>query len=103
MNIVEFAIAFIVLIILPYVGLWKLFEKAKQPGWKAIIPIYNFYIMIKLSGRPAWWIILLFIPGIDVLVAIGITIDFIKSFGKFSIREQAAGILLQFIYLPKWG
>jgi len=37
------------------------------------------------------------------LVGISITIDFIKSFGKFTLREQAAGILLLFIYLPKWG
>ena len=103
MNIVEFALAFIVLIVLPFVGLWKLFEKAGKPGWLAIIPLYNAYVMIELSGRPVWWFLLLFIPGINFLVAIGITIDFIKSYGKFSLREQAAGILLEFIYLPKWG
>lgn len=103
MNVVEFVIAFIVLIILPCIGLWKLFEKAGQPGWKAIIPIYNLYVMLKLSGRPNWWVLLLFLPGINFLVAIGITIDFLKSYGKFSLREQAAGILLSFIYLPKWG
>jgi signal peptidase I len=102
-NIVEFAFAFIILIILPYVGLWKLFEKAGQPGWKAIIPLYNIYVMIKLSGRPGWWIILMLIPGINFLVVIGITIDFIKSYGKFRFRDQAAGVLLAFIYLPKWG
>jgi signal peptidase I len=102
-NIVEFVIAFIILIILPYVGLWKLFEKAGQAGWQAIIPIYNIYVMIKLSGRPLWWMILLIIPAINLLVLVGITIDFIKSFGKFSLREQAAGVLLAFIYLPKWG
>ncbi len=43
------------------------------------------------------------IPAINLLVLVGITIDFIKSFGKFSLREQAAGVLLAFIYLPKWG
>jgi signal peptidase I len=59
--------------------------------------------MIRLSGRPDWWILLVLIPILGFLIAIGITIDFIKSYGKFSMREQAAGILLQFIYLPKWG
>ena len=103
MNVVGFLLAFIILIIMPYVGLWKLFEKAGVAGWNAIIPIWNFYIMIKLSGRPAPWILWMFLPGINFLMVIGITIDFLKSYGKFSFREQAAGVLLQFIYLPKWG
>ena len=103
MNIAEFVIVFIILIILPFAGLWKLFEKAGKPGWEAIIPIYNWYVMIKLSGRPSWWIVLLFIPGINILIGIGITIDFVKSYGKFRLREQLAGVALEFIYLPKWG
>ena len=103
MNIVGFLLFFIVLVVLPYVGLYKLFQKAGRPGWEAVIPIYNFYVMIKLSGRPAWWIILLFIPLINVFICIGVTIDLLKSYGKFSLGEQAAGILLPFIYLPKWG
>jgi signal peptidase I len=102
-NIVEFVILFALFIVLPYAGLYKLFEKAGQAGWQAIIPIYNSYVMIKLSGKPTWWIILVFIPAINILVLIGITIDFLKSFGKFSLSEQAAGVLLPFIYLPKWG
>lgn len=92
-----------ILVILPYTGLWKLFQKANRPAWEAIIPLYNFYIMAKLSGRPAWWVILLLVPLINVFIIIGVNIDFMKSYGKFSLREQAAGILLPFIYLPKWG
>jgi signal peptidase I len=102
-NIVEFAIAFIILIILPFAGLYKLFEKAAQPGWQAIIPLYNIYVMIKLSGRPGWWIILMFIPGINLLIAIGLAVDFVKSYGKFKLTEQFAGVVLEFIYFPKWG
>ena len=43
------------------------------------------------------------IPGINFLITIGVTVDFLKSYGKFTLREQIAGILLEFIYLPKWG
>ena len=103
MNLVELIIVFVLFIVLPYVGLWKLFEKADQPGWQGVIPIFNIFVMIKLSGKPAWWIILALLPIINILFLIGITIDFLKSFGKFSLREQAAGIILPFIYLPKWG
>ena len=104
MNIILFLLLAIAFFILPYAGMWKLFEKAGEPGWKAIIPIYNTYIMIKLAGRPWWWLLLfLFLPIVNVLIAFGIIIDFVKSFGKFKLREHAAAILLPFIYLPKWG
>jgi signal peptidase I len=102
-NLIELIIVFVLFIVLPYIGLWKLFEKAGQPGWQGVVPILNVFVMIKLSGKPTWWIILALLPIINILFLIGITIDFLKSFGKFSLREQAAGVLLPFIYLPKWG
>lgn len=103
MNIAEFFIAFILLIILPYAGLWKLFEKAGTPGWNAIIPIWNFYLRTKLTGKAAWWVLFYLIPGLGILAWLGITIDFLKSFGKFSFRQQAAGVLFPFVYWIKWG
>jgi len=102
-NIAEALILFVLFIILPYAGLWKMFEKAKQPGWMGIIPLVNIFIMIKLSGRPSWWMLLVFLPVINVLILIGITIDFVKSFGKFKLSEQAGAVLLPFIFLYKWG
>lgn len=103
MNIVNFFLAFLLLIVLPYIGLWKLFEKAGLPGWYGIIPIWNFYQRIKLTGRPVWWLILYLIPGIGILFALGVQADLVKSYGKFSFRENAAGVFLPFIYLVKWG
>lgn len=40
------------------VGMWKLFEKAGQAGWKALIPFYNLFILLKIVGRPGWWLLL---------------------------------------------
>jgi signal peptidase I len=91
------------LIILCLAGYWNLFKKAGRPGWEALIPVYSSYIMLKLSDRPAWWLFWLFIPVFNVIVGIGIYMDFVKSYGKFTIRQQAAAILLPFIFLPKWG
>jgi len=102
-NVIEYLIAFALFIVLPYIGLWKLFEKAGRAGWEAIIPIYNVYVIIKLTGRPMWWMILLFVPVVDIFILIGLTIDLVKSFGKFSLSQQIAAVILPFIYLPKWG
>jgi signal peptidase I len=90
-------------LILCVAGTWKLFQKAGEKGWKALVPFYSSYVMLKISGRPGWWLIWLFLPVASWIVSVGIVIDFIKCYGKFSIRDRAAAVLLPFIYLPKWG
>ena len=71
-------------------GLWKVFSKADEPGWAAIIPIYNLYVLTKIIGRPWWWLILLFIPVVGFFVHFIMAIDLAKSFGK----DTAYGIIL---------
>lgn len=76
------------------VGLWKVYTKADQPGWSAIIPIYNIYVLTKIIGRPGWWVILIFIPIVNVIVSIIMAIDLAKSFGK----DAAYGVLLLWLF-----
>ena len=52
------AIIILAICIAVIAGIWKVFVKAGQPGWAAIIPIYNAYILLKIVGRPA-----AFMPG----------------------------------------
>ena len=61
---------------------WKVFTKAGQPGWAAIVPIYNVYIMLKIAGRPGWWLLLFLIPLVNFIIGILIAIDIAKAFGK---------------------
>jgi uncharacterized membrane protein YhaH (DUF805 family) len=97
--VIIFYLAIFVLII---AGIWKTFEKAGEPGWAAIIPIYNLYILIKIAGRPGWWIILYLVPIVSIVIAIMVCIDVAKKFGK----ESGFGIglaLLGFIFFPILG
>jgi Ca2+/Na+ antiporter len=71
-------------------GLWKVFAKAGQPGWAAIIPIYNAYILLKIAGRPGWWLILLLIPLVNIVISVLISIDIAKAFGQ----SPAWGVIL---------
>jgi hypothetical protein len=81
------------------VTMWKVFEKAGQPGWAAIVPFYNFYVLLKIVGRPGWWLALMFIPIANIVVGIIVLIDFAKAFGK-SGGFAALLILLPFVGWP---
>lgn len=97
-----FLLIYLVIIIVVIAGFWKMFTKAGQPGWAAIIPIYNSYIMCKIAGRPGWWVILLLIPYLNLIFWIILMVDLAKSFGK-SIAFAVGMILLSFIFIPILG
>ena len=81
------------------ISLWKIFQKAGQPGWAAIIPIYNTYIMIKISGKSGWWLLLLLIPLVNIVILIMLLYYFSKSFGQSG--AFVLGLLfLSFIFYP---
>ena len=45
--------------ILLAIAYWKIFEKAGEPGWKALIPFYNTYTQFKFTWNPnMYWIVL---------------------------------------------
>lgn len=84
------------------IAMWRVFEKAGQPGWTSIIPIYNTYIMIKIGGKPGWWLLLLLIPGVNLIFAIWLLNMVSKSFGKDE-GFTAGLIFLSFIFWPILG
>ena len=73
----------LVWLILVVVGFWKVFTKAGQPGWAAIIPIYNVLVQLRIIGRPWWWVLLwLFVPIVGWIVYIIMMLNLAKSFGR---------------------
>ncbi|MEN8252579.1 MAG: DUF5684 domain-containing protein [Patescibacteria group bacterium] len=88
--------------ILMVVAMWKMFNKANQPGWAAIIPFYNFYIMLKIAGRPGWWMLMLFIPIVNIVFMIIVWNDISKAFGK-GVGFTLGLIFLGVIFLPILG
>ncbi len=94
---------FSLLIALALVGsIWKIFAKAGVAGWKCLIPIYNIYVMLKICGRPGWWLVLYCIPLVNVLVAIINTFDIAKRFNK-DVGFGFGLLFLGFIFYPVLG
>jgi hypothetical protein len=81
--------------LLAIAGLWKLFQKADEPGWAAIIPIYNTWVMAKIAGMNPVMIILLIIPLVNVIFAFVLAYKFVESFG-FGV----GGFLLYLLFNP---
>ena len=75
--------------ILQIIGMWKVYTKAGEKGWKSIIPIYNIVILFKISGLSPWLILAYLagiIPFIGWFVILGLNIyqsyKLAKSFNK---------------------
>jgi hypothetical protein len=83
-------------------GLWKVFVKAGQPGWAALVPIYNTYVMTQITGRPILWFILLLVPCVNIVAGFLLMQDLAKSFGKTSLYGLGL-FFLSPIFLPMLG
>ncbi len=90
------------LCLVSFIGIWKVFTKAGQPGWAIIIPIYNFIVMLQIAGRPLWWLLLMLIPFVNAIVAIIIAIDIARKFGK-GVGFGIGLALVGFIFYPILG
>ena len=95
-------ICYFAVIILMIAAMWKVFSKAGQPGWAAIIPIYNLYIMCKIAGRPGWWVLLIFIPLVNFIVLIILYLRMAERFGKSDLFTVGL-VILPFIFWPILG
>lgn len=93
---------YLAVIAVEIIATWMVFTKAGQPGWASIIPFYNIYVLLKIVGRPGWWLILFLIPFVSFVMWIIVALDLAKSFGKGG--GFAVGlILLGFIFIPILG
>lgn len=73
------SLAFILLMV---ASMWKVFQKAGEPGWAAVVPIYNLIVLLKIAGKPAWWLVLMLVPFVNLVVAIIVVFALAKNFGK---------------------
>ncbi len=92
-------LAFIVFLI---ASMWKIFSKAGEPGWASIVPIYNIIIMLKIAGKPWWWVFLLILPIVNIVILIMMWHGISKNFGKDG-GFTAGLILLGFVFIPILG
>jgi len=84
-------------------GLIKVFQKAGKQWWEALIPGYNFYIWLKLIERPWWWLIILAIPGVNIMLLMVMVFLLVRNFEVENNVELVAAVFIPFVYLPYIG
>ena len=93
MSFIEWIYFFLIYNGLIFAGSQKLFRMAGVPGWQAIIPFYNIIKHLDIIQRPRWWIILVFIPVINLLMIPVVWVEFIKRFNHNSKIDRILVIL----------
>lgn len=98
--LIFWAISFIFYVIV----MWKIYEKAGQPGWAAIIPFYNYYVLIVyILGMPSFWFWLLLVPCVNyvilIILAFMVPFKLAEKFGK-SAGFAVGLLLLGIVFYP---
>ncbi|HEX5394938.1 MAG TPA: DUF5684 domain-containing protein [Candidatus Saccharimonadales bacterium] len=86
-------VVYLAFIVIYIVGLWKVFEKAGEAGWKSIIPIWNTIVELRIVGYSPWYLLVFLIPLVNIVFAIVVAYKLAKSFG------YGAGMtILEFVF-----
>lgn len=99
MTMIQWFIFFLIVQVIHFAGTWKLYVKAGRKSWEALIPVYNAVVLLKILKRPIWWIILLFIPIINLLMFPVIWVETVRSFGKYKTIDSVLAVFTLGFYI----
>ena len=87
------------LYVLHVLGTYKLYQKSGRKSWEVLVPLYNYYVLIQIVGRPKWWLLLLFIPVINNLVLLVLYVNLVKCFGRTANKYMWLTVFTLGLYL----
>lgn len=90
-------------IILSWFGVSFFFKAAGEKQWKAFVPVYNVVVWLKLIKKPTWWVVLSFIPVVNLVLFIGMVVELLNSFNIRNKVQHVIAAVLPYIYLPYLG
>lgn len=99
MTLTQWFIFFLITQVIHGLGTWKLYIKAGRKAWEAFVPVYNAVVLMGIINRPKWWVILLFVPIINLIMIPVIWVETCRSFGKNTYTDTALAILTCGLYI----
>ena len=64
------------------VSFWLIFNKAGRRGWLVLIPLVNIIVLLRIAGKPVWYLLLFWVPLLNVILFMSVWIDLAHAFGK---------------------
>jgi signal peptidase I len=93
---------YLFLLVHPYLAMWfKSFPQAGRKSWEALIPVYNYYVAFKISCKKPFWSLLMFIPGVHLVMWAVVNTSYIRRFGYYSFVDTLQGIFFPYIIFFK--
>ena len=99
MDAKEWLIFILLLQFIHFVSTWRLYSLAGKKSWASLIPVYNVIILMDIIKRPRWWVILIFIPVVNILMFSIIWIETIRCFGKKSTAQSILVLITLGFYI----
>lgn len=99
MTLMQWFLFFLAVQAVHFLATWRLYVKAGRGAWEALVPVYNAVILMKIIRRPWWWVILLFIPIVNLIMFPVIWVETIRSFGRNSTLDTWLVILTLGLYI----
>jgi signal peptidase I len=94
---------FLILVLISFAGLYKIFEKAGLPAWKALIPVYNFWELGKLVNLPKWWAFIMIVPGVNLIMYGVYGFHTARAFKKRMTNDLVYAALMPYLYFAYLG
>lgn len=95
----QWIIFFLFVQIIHFAGTWKLYVAAGRKAWEAAIPVYNAIVLMKIIQRPTWWVLILFLPVVNLIMFPVIWVETLRTFGKKSQKDTILGIVTLGFYI----
>ena len=104
MTASEWIVFILAIQVVHFLGTFRLYQKAGRKSWEAIVPIYNAIVLMQIIRRPKWWVILLFVPIINLMMFPVIWVETLRSFGRNRSIDTILGILTfgLYIFIPNF-
>ena len=102
-SISAFIILSIVYFVAAHIGLYKIFEKMGEDGWKALVPFYGTYLAVKMVKKSWVWTIVYYVPFLGFVVWMGLIVELMKLLGKTDFKDHFLGVVFAGVYLPYIG
>lgn len=101
MGIIQ--ILLLISFILLFAGLYGVFKKAGEQPWKALVPVYNIVVWLKLLQKPWWWVFLVIIPAVGFYMLAVLIVLTSNAFGKRKFGEHVLAVCGYFVWMPWLG